>query len=113
MLKRILHVMIRSRSMFVLGSTGILSLKIGQTAERESAGGHESDKFSCHCFVCFLFFSAIRAPLSRMDDRNPGIAVTNFSRKFLLASRNDIYSVTSDHAALSSSAVWTCFALHG
>ena len=86
MLKLILHVMFRPRSVFVLGSkrasAGILSLKIGQTAKRESAGGHECDKFSCHCFVCFLFFSAIRAPLSRMDDRNRDCAVTNFSRKF-------------------------------
>jgi hypothetical protein len=94
-------------------SAGILSLKIGPTAESESAGGYESNKFSCHCFVCFLFFSAIKAPLSRMDDRNGGVAVTNFLRKFFRAPRNDIYSVTLDRAALSSSAVWTCFALHG
>src|ERR1700730_4873260 len=117
MLERISHVMFRARSMFALGSkrgcAGILCLKIGQTAKRESAGGHESDKFSCHCFVCFLFFSAIRAPLSRMDDRNGNVAVTNFLRKFFRPTRNRIYSVTSNRIALSSSAVWTCFASHG
>src|SRR5438045_9686522 len=106
MLDRVCHiVMVQTRAVFTC-------LKISQTAERESAGGHESDKFLCH-FFCFLFFSAIRAPLSRMDDRNGGVAVTNFSRKFHRSSQNDIYSVTSDRAALSSSAVWTCFALHG
>jgi hypothetical protein len=61
----------------------------------------------------FLFFSAIRAPLSWMDDRNGGVAVTDFLRKFFWASQNDIYSVTLERAALSSSAVWTFFALHG
>src|SRR3977135_3949614 len=113
MLERVFHVMLSSRSVFMFGSAGILGLKISQTAQRESGGSHESEKFSCHCFVCFLFFSAIRAPLSRMDDRTREGAVTIFSRKFFLASRNDIYSVTLRHAALSSSAVWTCFALHG
>jgi len=105
MLERIPHMMIFR--------AGFACLKVSQTAERESAGGHESDKFFCHCFVCYLFFSAIRAPLSRMDDRNRDVAVTGFFWKKFLSSQNRIYSVTSDRAALSSCAVWTCFALHG
>src|SRR5437762_12374398 len=87
MLERISHaVRFRARSMFIW----FVGPKIGETAQRQSAGGHESDKFSCHCLVCLfvcclLFFSAIRAPFSWMDDRKRNIPVTNFLLKFSLA----------------------------
>ena len=55
MVERIFHVMVRSGSVFMPGSVRILSLKISEAAQGESAGGDESDKFSCHCLICFLF----------------------------------------------------------
>src|SRR5437764_9329055 len=55
MIEWIFHVMVRSGSVFMLGSVRILSLKISEAAQRESAGGDESDKLSCHWWICFLF----------------------------------------------------------
>ena len=61
----------------------------------------------------FLSFSAIRAPLSGMDDRQGHAAVTNLSRKISGAGKRPNYSVTFELSRLSSFLVWTVFALHG
>jgi hypothetical protein len=48
-----------------------------------------------------------------MDDRNSRDAVTSFFRNFFGAEEAPDYSVTSDLLALSSSAAWIGFAIHG
>jgi hypothetical protein len=50
-----------------------------------------------------LFFGAIGAPLSEMDDWSKRLAVTNFSKNF----------VTAAARPLSLWMVWTGLALHG
>jgi hypothetical protein len=44
--------------MFMFGSVfaRFFRLKVNETADRQSRGGHESNKFSCHCLVLFLVF---------------------------------------------------------
>jgi hypothetical protein len=64
-------------------------------------------------WFCFLFFSATGAPLSGMDDRETHGTVTNLFRRFSLGGERLNYFVTFGPAGLSSSLVWTGFALHG
>jgi hypothetical protein len=58
------------------------------------------------CF-CFLFFGAIRAPLSGMDDWSNRGAVTDCLRKSSAAEKLPDYFVTTARRPLSLPLVWT------
>jgi hypothetical protein len=64
-------------------------------------------------FGLFLVFDAINAPVSWMDDRPQGDAVTEISADFCSLACLVKYFVTRNRPALSASVVWTGFALHG
>jgi hypothetical protein len=115
MLERIPHhfVMHLRAMMGVFMLAGFPGLKKSEPAERYRHGGHESDKFSCHCLVCCLFFGANRAPLSGMDDRQTRATVTGLLQKFSRSENHPKSFVTSGPSRLSSFLVWTGFALHG
>ena len=109
MLKRISHVPMFPRAF----SAWFVCPDEGETGESQSASSYESDNFLGHCFGYFLFVSAISAPVSWMDDTGKTGAVTNFFKKPLAPAESFNFFVTAEGAALSFSAVWTCFPIHG